>query len=195
MRVLVGADVIDHRRGVLGRQVGVERPPARLARQIYEQRHRSQRDQDDGAERVIRVLKYHRGRARGRKRKRLETQLTYFRNQRPRMRYAEYVRNGLPIASGVMGAACKTLVTQRLKQSGMAWTQAGGQPILTLRSLIQSDRWQSAWALLRTDFCKAVTMCEPQATSPPAVRPERSYVQHSAKIFDHCHYAALPLAV
>jgi len=89
------------------------------------------KEEDDGAERIIRVLKYHRGRARGRKRERLKSQLTYFRNQRPRMHYAEHIRNGLPIASGVMEAACKTLVTQRLKQSGMAWTLTGGQPILT----------------------------------------------------------------
>jgi hypothetical protein len=152
------------------------------------------KEQDDGAERVIRVLKYHRGRAQGHKRERLKTQLTYFRNQRPRMHYAQYIRDGLPIASGVMEAACKTLVTQRLKQSGMAWSLTGGQPILTLRSLIQSDRWQSAWQLLRSDFCKTVTVCDTQTTSPPVVRQERSYVQHSATIFDHNHYFALPLA-
>jgi hypothetical protein len=153
------------------------------------------KEADDGVERIIRVLKYHRGRARGRKRKRLEAQLTYFRNQRPRMHYAEYVRNGLPIASGVMEAACKTLVTQRLKQSGMAWTQAGGQPILTLRSLIQSARWQPAWQLLRADFCQTVTVCDRQTSSPPLARQKQSEVHHSAKILDHNDYTALPLAV
>jgi hypothetical protein len=153
------------------------------------------KEEDDGANRVIRVLKYHYGRARGRKRKRLKTELTYFRNQRPRMHYAEYVRNSLPIASGVMEAACKTLVTQRLKQSGMAWTQAGGQPILTLRSLIQSGRWQPAWELLRADFCKTVTVCDTQTTSPPLVWRERSCVQHSANTLDHSDYAGLPLAI
>jgi hypothetical protein len=153
------------------------------------------KEEDEGANRVIRVLKYHYGRARGRKRKRLKTQLTYFRNQRPRMDYAEYIRNGLPIASGVMEAACKTLVTQRLKQSGMAWTQAGGQPILTLRSLIQSNRWQPAWKLLRADFCKTVTVCDTQTSSPSLVWRERSYGQHSANMPDHSDYAGLPLAV
>ena len=152
------------------------------------------KEEDDGADRVIRVLQYHYGRARGRQRKRLKTQLTYFRNQRPRMHYAEYIRNGLPIASGVMEAACKTLVTQRLKQSGMAWTQAGGQPILTLRSLIQSNRWQSAWELLRADFCKTVSVGDTQTTSPPLVWQERSYGQHSANMPDHRVYAGLPLA-
>jgi hypothetical protein len=41
-----------------------------------------------------------------------------------------------------MEASYKTLVTQRLKRSGIAWTNVGGQPILTLRSLIQSNRWR-----------------------------------------------------
>ena len=68
------------------------------------------------------------------------------------MPYAASQRQHLPIASGVMEAACKTLVTQRLKGSGMAWTMAGGQAILTLRSLLQSGRWAQAWALLAADF-------------------------------------------
>ena len=171
---------------------GVKVPPRSKAE--FERLKILLKEEDDGAERDIRVLKYHRGRARGRKRKRLKTQLTYFRNQRPRMHYAEYIRNGLPIASRVMEAACKTLVTQRLKQSGMAWTQPGGQPILTLRSLIQSDRWKPAWELLRVDFCKTVTVSDTQTTSPPLVWRERSYVQHSANMSDRSDYPGLPLA-
>ncbi len=151
------------------------------------------KEADDGAERVIRVLKYHRGRARGHKRKRLKTQLTYFRNQRHRMRYAEYIREGLPIASGVMEASCKTLVTQRLKQSGMAWSLAGGQAILTLRSLIQSDRWQPTWELLRADFRKTVTVCNTRAALPSVVLQKQPVVQQPAKEFDHLDYTTLPL--
>ena len=109
----------------------------------------------DGAERVIRVLRFQASLASGNKRKRLEAELTYFRNQQPRMHYSEYLRMNLPIASGVMEASCKTLVTQRLKRSGMTWTNPGGQAILTLRSLIQSNRWHSAWKLLSSNFRKA----------------------------------------
>ncbi len=68
------------------------------------------------------------------------------------MHYAAYLRQNLPIASGVVEAACKTLVAQRLKQSGMRWSKAGGQAIVTLRSLIQSERWARAWALLRQSY-------------------------------------------
>jgi hypothetical protein len=112
----------------------------------------------DGAERVIRTLRFQCSLGSGNKRKRLEAELTYFRNQQPRMHYAEYLRLGLPIASGVMEASCKTLVTQRLKRSGMAWANHGGQAILTLRSLIQSNRWRSAWTLLSTNFRQIVTV-------------------------------------
>ena len=113
---------------------------------------------DEGAERIIRTLHYHRGRATGSRRKRIGAALTYFRNQQERMHYAAYQRQHLPIASGVMEAACKTLVTQRLKGSGMAWTMAGGQAILTLRSLLQSGRWAQAWPLLAADFRSSVVI-------------------------------------
>jgi hypothetical protein len=113
---------------------------------------------DEGAERIIGTLRYHAGRAAGTRPKRIRAALTYFRNQRKRMDYAAYQRQHLPIASGVMEAACKTLVTQRLKGSGMAWTMAGGQAILTLRSLLQSGRWAQAWLLLAADFHSPVVI-------------------------------------
>jgi hypothetical protein len=149
------------------------------------------KEDEAGVDRIIHMLKYHRGRAQGNKRKRLETQLTYFRNQQHRMGYAACLRKHLPIASGVMEASCKTLVTQRMKQSGMAWTQTGGQAILTLRSLIQSDRWQPAWELLRSDFCKTVTVC-PSQTSFPAM-PGPGHAHQLYQRIDHLDFAALPL--
>ena len=155
------------------------------------------KEADDGPERVIRVLKYHRDRAKGRKKQRLAAQLTYFRNQRQRMHYAQYLRDDLPIASGIIEATCKTLVTQRLKQSGMAWTLPGGQAILTLRSLIQSRRWPTAWQLLQADFRTAVTICSLPETMP-ICRQAQSFHKYLpptiSKPIDH-DYAALPLAI
>lgn len=152
------------------------------------------KEADDGADHVIRVLKYQRGRARRRKRERLDTELTYFRNQRPRMQSADYLRRGLPIASGVMEATCKTLVTQRMKRSGMAWTPTGGQAILTLRSLIQSDRWSSAWELLSADFRQTVVGRETQRPSAVAVVTDQAVSDPAIEYPTHVNYAALPLA-
>ena len=124
------------------------------------------KEANDGAERIIGTLKYHAGRAPGPRRKRIRAALTYFRNQCERMHYAAYQRQHLPIASGVMEAACKTLVTQRLKGSGMAWTMAGGQAILTLRSLLQSGRWDKGWSLLGADFHAPVVIPEDNREVP-----------------------------
>ena len=65
-----------------------------------------------------------------------------------------------PIGSGIVEAACKTLVTERLKRSGMRWRHTGGQAILTLRSLIQSDRFEPAWELMKSNYVKAVNVPE-----------------------------------
>ena len=78
--------------------------------------------------------------------------LGYFRGNRHRMGYADAKAQGLPIGSGVVEAACKTLVTERLKRSGMRWGPGGGQAILTLRSLVQSRRFDYAWSLLAQSY-------------------------------------------
>jgi hypothetical protein len=124
------------------------------------------KEADQGAERIIRTLRYHRRRTTGARQKRISAALTYFRHQRGRMQYAAYQRQHLPIGSGVVEAACKTLVTQRLKGSGMAWTPAGGQAILTLRSLLQSGRWDQAWPLLAADFRSPVVIPEDNTEVP-----------------------------
>lgn len=124
------------------------------------------KEAENGAQKIIRVLRYQCNKAKGYKQTRLERELTYFTNQRQRMEYARYLRLNLPIASGVMEASCKTLVTQRFKRSGMAWTIPGGQAILTLRSLIQSDRWASAWQLLQANFRKEVNVIPKQPDLP-----------------------------
>lgn len=123
------------------------------------------KEEDGGADRIIRTFKHHASRTTGNRQQRIQAELTYFRNQRPRMNYPEYLRQHLPIASGVVEAACKTLVTQRLKCSGMAWTIAGGQAILTFRSLIQSARWPRAWNLLVADFRQTITIVKPAPAS------------------------------
>jgi hypothetical protein len=113
------------------------------------------RDQPGGADDVNaergRLSRKMRGKRCQRRRKLLNAERTYFQNQRDRMDYAGYQARGLPIGSGVVEAACKTLATQRLKRSGMSWRD-GKQAILTIRSLQQSHRWTAAWALLAAHF-------------------------------------------
>jgi hypothetical protein len=97
------------------------------------------------------LLRKLRGKGNKRRRKLLKKELTYFENQAERMNYADYQERGLPIGSGIVEAACKTLAAQRLKRSGMSWRD-GKQAILTIRSLQQSNRWSQAWGLVAAHF-------------------------------------------
>jgi len=62
------------------------------------------------------------------------------------MDYREYRRQGLPIGSGVTEAACKTVFTQRFKESGMTWKLEGGQTILVLRLAELSGVWSTVYS-------------------------------------------------
>jgi hypothetical protein len=115
-------------------------------------------EEKGGVEKVIRGLAYLRDRYP--RRRQIDKELRYFRKHRHRMRYAEMEKQGLPIGSGVVEAACKTLVTQRMKRSGMRWRRDGGQAILTLRCLVQSDRFDRGWSLLAATYKSPVRVPE-----------------------------------
>ena len=66
------------------------------------------------------------------------------------MRYREFRAAGCPIGSGSVESACKLVVQQRMKQSGMRWSRGGAQSMLALRSLLLSDRWDVVEAALAT---------------------------------------------
>ncbi|KTC92676.1 Uncharacterised protein [Legionella cincinnatiensis] len=76
----------------------------------------------------------------------LKSATTYFKNQKHRMDYHYYQIKNLPIGSGVTEAACKTLIKQRLCQSGMKWKNKGITMVLRLRALISTKgRWDHFW--------------------------------------------------
>ena len=82
-----------------------------------------------------------------------EKALAYFEKNRERMRYGEFRAKGYFIGSGVVEAACKTIVGQRFKGSGMHWSERGLSHILAIRTAILSRRYEDFWRsrqLLRT---------------------------------------------
>jgi hypothetical protein len=84
--------------------------------------------------------------------------LAYWREHRHRRRSASLRAQHLPMGSGVVEAAWKTLVSQRVKRSGMRWRTAGGQAILTLRALCQRERFERAWSLLGETYKQSVAL-------------------------------------
>lgn len=104
-------------------------------------------EKDDGARRALRSMDYY-AKARSlsaSQRTAYKQQRKFFYNNASMMTYAQFRRRGLPIGSGPVEAACKTLIKQRFCQSGMRWTSEGGQAVIDLRTYIKSGRWDSMW--------------------------------------------------
>jgi hypothetical protein len=74
-------------------------------------------------------------------------QTQYFRNHVHKMDYPKYIRNGWQIGSGPVEAACKSVVAERLKCSGMRWGSDGADAVCHLRALWLSEpeQWDTFW--------------------------------------------------
>ena len=73
----------------------------------------------------------------------------YFEKNAERMRYPEFRRQHLFVGSGVIEAGCKTVIANRLKQSGMFWTVRGANAIIALRCCRLSGRLEDYWEARR----------------------------------------------
>ena len=68
-------------------------------------------------------------------------------NNRTRIDYKRYLKEGLMIGSGVVESSNRRVVTQRLKQAGMHWSKLGAEGVMALRAvyLSSSNRWSNFW--------------------------------------------------
>jgi hypothetical protein len=114
---------------------------------LWYKKYRTMLKEDpDGASKLIRAARYRRSITRTNQE--IEAEIKYLQHNRKRMNYFQLRQHNLPIGSGVVEAACKNLIGARMKKSGMRWTLDGGQTVLTLRSLILSNRWDEFWNYL-----------------------------------------------
>jgi hypothetical protein len=78
----------------------------------------------------------------------LRTEANYFEDNKERMRYPQFRKQGLFVGSGVIEAGCKT-VLGRLKRSGMFWTVRGANAIIALRCSQISGKFEDYWEARR----------------------------------------------
>ena len=69
----------------------------------------------------------------------------YVENNKDRMLYGTYRKLGLFYGSGVVEAGCRTVIGQRLKNSGMFWTKAGALNVAILRCALLDERFDQYW--------------------------------------------------
>lgn len=101
---------------------------------------------EEGGYRVLEELQELSGEHRGEK---LQEVIEYYRNNINRMDYPRYKSEGYHTTSSTVESACRHVVGDRLKRSGMSWSQEGAQYITCLRLLWKNGEWKEFWKKYR----------------------------------------------
>lgn len=145
---------VEHLKEALDAGWGAGTPKAKA---MFEKLRHLLLEAHNGADSVINHVAYlHRKKPRSRK---LANELRFFRRHRHRMRYARMQSERLPVGSGEVEAANKTLVGVRMKRSGARWCPDGGQAVLTFRALAKSRRFDAVWSRLISPYRVDVFEC------------------------------------
>jgi hypothetical protein len=124
----------------------------------------------------------------------MATQVAYLEKRAAHMQYPMFQAAGWPIGDGAVESANKLVVEARLKGSGMHWARTHVDPMLALRNIVCSDRWEEAWPQIVLQFRQqaqqqrrvrrqqrhAATLTQPIAvpTSTPATPEAQTHPPH-----------------
>jgi hypothetical protein len=75
----------------------------------------------------------------------MATPLAYLEKRAAHMEYPAFQGAGWPIGDGAVESGNKLVVEARLMGSGMHWARNHVNPMLALRNIVCSDRWDEAW--------------------------------------------------
>lgn len=117
------------------------------AQKWYNKWRQHLQESDHAPRRVIASIEYYRKKKKlsAARMEQLLTQITFFERNQTYMTDATFLKNGWPIGSGPVEAACKTVVKTRMARSGMRWKRNSGQHVLNLRAYALSSQWDEFW--------------------------------------------------
>jgi hypothetical protein len=78
-----------------------------------------------------------------------EAVLGYLEPRRDPLASAAFRHRGLPIGSGAVESGCKLVVAARLKGAGRRWAPGSVNPLVALRGVLCSGRWDERWPAIR----------------------------------------------
>jgi len=84
----------------------------------------------------------------------IQKSLTYLEKRQEHMQYAHFQAQGYPIGSGSVESANKLVVEARLKGAGMHWARPHVDPMVALRNIACSHRWDEAWPQITRELCR-----------------------------------------
>lgn len=98
----------------------------------------------------VKVIKSLERLSKGNTGEKLRLTIEYYQNNINRMDYPSYETEWYHITSSTVESACRHVVGDRLKRSGMRWEEEGAQYITSLRLKWKNDEWESFWSERRT---------------------------------------------
>jgi hypothetical protein len=120
------------------------------------------------------------------------TAIHYLETRRSHIEYARFQAAGYPIGSGSVESGNKLVVEARLKGAGMHWARGHVDPMLALRDVLCSERWDDDWPQIARQLRQQerarreqrrrarLTHRPPVAVLPPSRRREDLPSPHSA---------------
>lgn len=102
--------------------------------------------------------------------------IDYVTTHEDHMKYPEFVAKGYPIASGAIEGANKNILISRCRRSGQQFKKENAQHLLTLRTALVDDRWESAMAQVRERQAYPRTPALPQ--EKPTTIKEQARATH-----------------
>lgn len=75
----------------------------------------------------------------------VRTAMQYLEKRRAQMDYPHFQAAGYPIGSGSVESGNKVVIEARLKGAGMHWARPHVNPLVALRDVLCSARWQQDW--------------------------------------------------
>ena len=106
----------------------------------------------------------------GERRKTMDKVANYLLNHKSMMCYDEYLRDGLPIATGVIEGACRHLVQDRMGITGARWGLETAEAVLRLRALRTCGDLDAYWDFHRTCELERNHLMHYDAAEFPALR-------------------------
>lgn len=79
------------------------------------------------------------------RRRALTSLIDYLTPNVERMRYRQRLEKGLPIGSGLIEGACKTIVGRRLKPNSARWHANRAERVASLCCLLYNHQWETFW--------------------------------------------------
>lgn len=100
--------------------------------------------------------------ARGRRATKINRELNYLEKHLQHMQYSSLRSRSLPIGSGVVESAIRRVVNLRFKSASQCWAPQNPEPLLYLRALCKSGRWDQFLAA----FLERRHWLEPRSVPP-----------------------------